>query len=460
MTVCWNQVIHEVPMTELNVHDRHAVLRPLPGAVTAALVRCFGNDPHPSEADKKEATKVLMDLRDHQQWLACGCVGAGVDPPPLMAPRLREGQIHVWRHGETPHAAGCPFWVEAAQGPGREDGPVPSGVASAANGSWLLLRKPASDVSAPGGQASTDAPRRSTDNVPAIALLLFTALTDAGYTTVSPDDIITQKDKPARSRHKDAYAGLDTLRAREVAPGLRFRDVGCTYLPAVPRLLQTMADVESKFPANLRPQGLFVGVVHEVAKVSSSEGQLLWRGGPENRVAPVSVRGSVKLPGHTTGQQGPYWAIAQVAKPKGESRYVVVNAYAHPCLSKSVLLPVDSALERETAELLLAQMTYWSREDGLNVKVQLEKPLFPETLPDGTACHPDFILWLPNRQRILVETMGMTNDPEYLASKARTHPRMRQLPGVVALVEHHPDDGDDKLKRVLTAIVARSAKSR
>ncbi|UJJ56769.1 DUF790 family protein [Rhodanobacter thiooxydans] len=446
-------------MTVLNVYDRHAVLRPLQGAVTAALVRCFGNDPHPTDADKQAATKALMDLRDHQHWLACGCVGPEVDPPPLMAPRLREGQVHVWRHGETPHAAVCPFWVEPGQGHGQADGSSPSAVASAATGSWLLLRKPASDVSTPGGGAAQETPRKSSDGVPAIARLLFTALIEADYTSVSPDDIITKRGQPARSQHQDAYAGLDVLRAREIAPGLRFRDVGCTYLPAVPTLLQKMPDLEPKFPGNLRPQGLFVGIVHEVTKVSASEGALIWRGGAEGRARSVSVRGSVKLPGHTTGQQGPYWAIAQVAKPKGESRYVVVNAYAHPCLSKSVLLPVDSALERETAELLLAQMTYWEREKakgGFGVKVQLEKPLFPEQLPDGTVCHPDFVLWLPNRQRILVETMGMTNDPEYIASKARTHPRMRQLPGVVALVEHHPGDDAAKLQRMLTAIVARS----
>lgn len=450
-------------MTVLNVHDRHVVLRPLPGAVTAALVRCFGNDPHPSDADKQAATKALMDLRDHQHWLACGCVGPNVETPPLMAPRLREGQIHVWRHGETPHAAGCPFWAEPVQSQGKADGSAPSGIPSAAMGSWLLLRKPASDVSTPGGQAGADATRARAGTLPEIARLLFTALSDAGYTTVSPDDVFTKRGQLARSRHKDAYAGLDVLRAREVAPGLRFRDVGCTFLPAVLRLLQAMPDAESKFPANLRPQGLFVGIVTEVTKVSSTEGQLLWQGGPENRVAAVSVRGSVKLPGRTTGQQGPYWAVAQVAKPKGETRYVVVNAYAHPCLSKSVLLPVDSALERETAELLLAQMTYWQREKakgGLGVKVQLEKPLFPEQLPDGTACHPDFILWLPDRQRILVETMGMTNDPEYLASKERTHPRMRQLPGVVALVEHHPGEDPAKFQRMLTAAVARSIESR
>ncbi|UJJ60431.1 hypothetical protein [Rhodanobacter denitrificans] len=447
-------------MTVLNVHDRHAVLRPLPGAVTAALVHCFGNDPHPTDAEKEVATKALMDLRDHQQWLACSCAGADADPPPLMAPRLREGQIHVWRHGETPHAAACPFWVEASQTEGKHEGPAPAAVASATAGPWLLLRQPASDGSAPTPPTPGEAPHSAAGNVPAIARLLFTALTDADYTVVSPDDIVTARDQPARSRLKDSYAGLDALRGREVAPGLRFRDVGCTYLPALPRLLHTMSGLEAKFPANLRPQGLFVGIVHEVVKVSATEGQLLWQGGAENRAAIVRVRGSVKLPGRTTGQQGPYWAIAQIAKPKGESRYVVVNAYAHPCLSKSVLLPVDSALERDTAELLLAQMAYWAREKGLGVKVQLEKPLFPELLEDGTVCHPDFILWLPDRKRILVETMGMTNDPDYLASKARTHPRMRQLPGVIALVEHHPGDDPAKLQRMLTAIVARSAKAR
>jgi hypothetical protein len=125
-------------------------------------------------------------------------------------------------------------------------------------------------------------------------------------------------------------------------------------------------------------------------------------------------------------------------------------------LSKSVLLPVDSGMERETAEILLSQLTYWARADVLGASVQLEKPLFPEQLGDGRTCHPDFALHLPNGKRVLVETMGLDKDPEYLETKARTHAIMRALPNVAALAEHHPGDDANDLRKRLTAAVGKA----
>ncbi|WNL48331.1 hypothetical protein RKE25_22630 (plasmid) [Dyella sp. BiH032] len=445
-------------MTKLRLHDRSHILGDIESALAAALVRCFGNHPSPSETDRQRATKGLMDLRDQQHWIACGCRPSEVDPPPLMAPRLRDGQIHIWRHGATPHAEACPFWVEITESERPASDGV-DGVMKPWQGRWLLLNQVAQDVSQSAPAAPSQAPRSPASNVPAIARLLFTALTDVGYTTVLPSDVITRKGHHAQSKTKNAYAGLDALLDQAVAPRLKLRDVGCTFLPGLSKLMQNMPAISGRFPSGTRPQGLFVGIVHEIEKVSPNETQLLWRGTSEDRVATVNVRGDVKRPGYTKGNAGPFWVIAQIAQPRGEKAFSLVNAYAHPCLSKSVLLAVDSGLERETAEILLSQLTYWVKPDTFNVEVQLQKPLFPEVLPDGTSCHPDFVLWLPRGKRIIVETMGLDKDPDYLASKAITHPRMKSLPGVVGLVEHHPNDDPNQLRRLLTAAVAGALRS-
>src|SRR3546814_12579238 len=62
--------------------------------------------------------------------------------------------------------------------------------------------------------------------------------------------------------------------------------------------------------------------------------------------------------------------------------------------------------------------------------LSIEKPLFDTLTPTG-ACRPDFILEACARRtgeirRIVVEAMG-SSDPDYLASKAVTHPRMMQI---------------------------------
>jgi hypothetical protein len=68
-------------------------------------------------------------------------------------------------------------------------------------------------------------------------------------------------------------------------------------------------------------------------------------------------------------------------------------------------------------------------------------------------------LHLPNGKRVLVETMGLDKDPEYLATKLRTHAVMRALPNVAALVEHRPGDDANDLRKRLTAAVGKAMRT-
>src|SRR3546814_4949903 len=90
-------------------------------------------------------------------------------------------------------------------------------------------------------------------------------------------------------------------------------------------------------------------------------------------------------------------------------------------------VPVDSEFER----LVLGELVELRRTlDRAGWDLSIEKPLFDTLTPTG-ACRPDFILEACARRtgeirRIVVEAMG-SSDPDYLASKAVTHPRMMQI---------------------------------
>lgn len=302
-------------MTTLSLHDRNRTLTTLPTDVVGALVRCFGDHPAASDFDRRSATTTLMNLRDAQRWLACGCRGEGVDAIPLMAPRLRDGAVHLFRFGSEAHAKHCPFWVEPTV-PSTPDEEGPTAVSTPWTGSWLLLAQRAATVAQPRAATEGEVQPTRSRGIPAIARLLFTALTDVGYTTILPGDVVTPHGQQARNKAKDAYAGLDALKEREVAPGLRLRDIGCTYLPALPRLLNQMPAVARRFPAGTRPQGIFIGLVHDVEKVSPTLSRLIRREAGGKTWA-VPVRGSVKMPGYAKAGGGPFWVIAQIAQPAG-----------------------------------------------------------------------------------------------------------------------------------------------
>lgn len=440
-------------MTALRYHDRTRALGDVAAADALVLVACFGQRDLGSPNDHRRAAELLSSLRDKQSWLECQCRTDAVDPKPLMSPRLREGQIHIWRHGVTPHTPGCPFFVV----PSERDtsAQAPGGTMAPWDGGWLLLKQMAADTSDRNTPTTSRSPSpKAAPTVPALARLLFSILTDTGYTTVAPGDVVTRRDHAAVSRGKEAYAALASIQEQKVAPNLTWRDVGCTYLPGLPNHLGKLAKLAPRFPSGVRPQGLFLGVVSAITPLDPHRSQLEWRG-QGDRVAVVNVEGTVRRSGFEKGTSGPYWVIAQLAQQRAGGPFLPVHAYAHPVLSRSVLLAVDSGLERIAAEALLRQINYWASENGPQVSVQLEKPLFPEEVGDGLYCHPDFVLWLPDRRRILIEVMGMEKDPDYLASKAITHPRMRALPGVLDLVEFRPEDDPFAFGRRLTALILK-----
>ena len=435
--------------TSLHLHDHKSLLTPVSAAETTALIACHGKShARPTEADRATTARLLMHLREKEFWLACDCRGAEVSPPPLMSPTHRQGQVYIRRHGVTPHAESCPFFVPENEGGSQEKDVWKS--------EWLRLkpivdREPSEKKPAePGAQKSP----RAAPALPGIADILYSILEEVQYTTVAHDDVRTSKDRPATSLRRDAYAKLDLLRDRKMAGELTWGDLACTFLPGLAGHCAKLEKMIDRFPPGRRPQGFFLGVVHDIEPNGHLESTLIWRGGKDERVATAAVQGNVRRAAASPNAPGPYWVFAQLGQRPGETRFGALSAFAMPCLSRSVLLPVDSASERETAEILLSQITYWAKESSFNIPCHLEKPLREEIAPDGVHCKPDFVIWLPDSRRILIETMFDDKSAAHLETKYKQHASMRKLPGVITVIDHSRNDDRMAFAKKLTAIVA------
>jgi len=446
----------------LDVHDRTKVISALPDVETAALIACFGSVAESSDELEHLAGRTLARLRDQRQWLACRCMPGSTDGPPLMAPRQREGVLHIFRLAGKPHAGGCPFYRDL------NDSSADTGVASSGGGhsilqpagdSWLILDRNRDAGDAGEGEESAGPASKPRSRPPSLAVVLFTALEAIGLTRVRPDEIRSVRGQPPMaSPVANHYKRLRQLESRAIAPGVPWSIAGCTYLPALGRFMaHTLPAHFGDFNGH-RPQGLFLGMIQSIEREGTSA-VLHWQGKVADVLtdARIPVYGSLKRFGAVRDAAGPFWCAAAIGQRLGESEFRVLQAYVHPVHSKSLLFPVDSNLERLTARILLDQLSYWSKPNTLNALVTLIKPVFDLQSADGTWCRPDFILEFDNGRQIVVETMGR-DDPVYLADKERMQAFMRGIPGTVDLVTYRPGiDDEAEFRRTLTTLVRTHA---
>lgn len=142
---------------------------------------------------------------------------------------------------------------------------------------------------------------------------------------------------------------------------------------------------------------------------------------------------------------GPFIALVSYAcATPADTIYEPFGCYAQPCVDDDDCAPVDSTYEKRTLAFLRSVQRTEAASAG--VRFNIVKPLFDlsVTMPDGRAelCRPDFILEIVGRngeieRKIIVETMGRQDDPEYDESKRITHPRMERINGSSILVPHN-----------------------
>jgi hypothetical protein len=439
-----NHILGSSMETQLFVHDRQVATTIVAQEIVHALCSSFGIAGYAPSSDIGLARTFLLDLRKSEFWLACGCRGA--DRYPLMSPRLVRGGVTICRHGSIEHSAECPFFQDelnrvTSTGEHRERGPAP----------WLIL---ANDADHP-NRAIRESRETYHRHLP-LADLLLTTLDRAGYTTVLPGDVVTRRDRKATSARKDSYAGLDRFNDEGVGGDLYWKDVGCTFLPAMHRHMKHLSTLTQRFGSGARPQGIFLGIVHEICSLPAGRAQLLWSGGKDGRTCIVEVESAVRPVGRSATATGPYWVLGQIAQPHGQTSFSVVNACFFPCLSRSVLLPVETNAQRQTAEVLLSQMTYWAKTDSLNVQVHLHKPLFDEAIDSVAGSQPDFVLWLPRGDRLMIMTVEPGESVQARDAREECQRRLRILPQVAAVIEHHVDDPIRmEFARLLTRLVAK-----
>ena len=298
--------------------------------------------------------------------------------------------------------------------------------------------------------------------LPRLAPVLFGLLARARFDVVGPDEVRSRPGRRAGAADPKAhYRRLRALDRDPVGDRLTSGDLLCTWFPALGAHLQRLDRLRTRFPTGMRPQGLFWGVVDDLA-VDHDTTKVTYTYGPRNdrRHVAGELPVAVRIPGRSP--TGPFWLLAALGVPGDDpsAPFRALDAYAHPVYSRSLLLPVDSDSERITATVLLDQLAWWQHRCGLHV--QLHKPWATFTLPDGDAAPPpDFLLTSPGHVTLAVETMGAPDDPDYVVRKQRSHDLMRRIPGVADIVEHDPTliGNVTQLRRALNAHIIPGAQA-
>lgn len=437
------------PGRGLWVHDRKravSALAPADAAALRAVFSAFADTP--LDADRVLATRVLERLHAARHWLQCQCPLL-LSPGPLLFPRRREtGRIELVRQHGALHDDGCPLrQVRVSVATPRE--------ATEAKDNQRYFQ---GFTGFAGTLGAPRDPSRNDDSEDAAEVaarpkelrLLLRAWHEAGYAQLGPTDLRWSPRGedlwvPGPRDVHEHYAALQQrIAPLEIEPGVMVGDVTAWQPKAVPWIVARLTRGVHKF-TEVRPQGFFLGVVHEV-----DDHQLIRVRNNEREIVPV-VRPIVRSGRDTAG---PYAAIALIGQASKDGEFAVQSAGIWPVLSKSLLLPVDSGLERTTAMILLQVQRWLHRRHELDV--QLIKPLF-DTAVAGTRVRPDFILSLATGPQVVIETMG-SDAAEYLARKERTQKAMSSLPHVVAVIPHWPTrDTERALFSRVSAVLLKAA---
>ena len=398
---------------------RRRPLAPVPDQVAEALTGLLAG--HADERAAMVARRFLDELRVGGQWLMCTCRRrrAPADAVPVSTLRqrhpVRAPRRSAWPTRRTASGIALP---STPNRPTRSTAITPRHIHQ---GSPFLLRHPRLPA------ASTVAARRASGStgvaLPRLAPVLFGLLARARFDVVHPDEVRSRPGRRAGAADpKSHYRRLRALDRDPVGERLTSGDLLCTWFPALGGHLQRLDRVRTRFPTRMRPQGLFWGVVDDLA-VDHDTTEVTYTYGPRDARRHVAgeLPVAVRIPGRSP--TGPFWLLAALGVPGDDpsAPFRVLDAYAHPAYSRSLLLPVDSDSERVTAGVLLDQLAWWQRRCGLHV--QLHKPWATITLPDGDiAPPPDFLLTAPGHRRPRRGDDGGTRRPRLRGPQA-AHPR-------------------------------------
>lgn len=399
--------------------------------VAALLSVCA--DGAPATATQATTTaQILSALAAQKAWLACHCQGESLkDAPILYQQKTRAAsRMLVRNYDREAHQEACPLFRLRSE---RAGAPAPS-VRTRHVGAFGILTK----VGVAASRDPDDEPgpgRRSNGRMPLLGRILFSLLESAGLNVIGGGRYRSVPEQYAALRRAMAAATFDG--GGEI-PVSKFSLTTFDH----PEWLEQRLRTSAPWPDPLVPQGFLVGVIAQV-----DDGVLVTAKGTR-----ISVSGQIAQPGEETC--GPYIAIALVGRGRERGPFEALRAYVHPVFRSSLLVPVDSDLERRTLEILLAQQKWLASLK--RAQSDIEKPLSDiADDADGTGTRPDFLWRVRGGRTVVVETMGYA-DVEYLERKARTHAVMARIGCVV---EHGHGESADKAFRSAVSKAAIAAVS-
>ena len=347
----------------LSVVDKKGrVLGPLGAEDGHAMLAAFAQSGASVEARERGAD-VVRAAQQRDCWFRCDCLGT--EPAPILVPVT---ETHIRRSPHHPdHADGCPFEMTAAERESyaaslREPGAGDSFQLARAIGQpgRALVRDAGAgegvgnageDEDGPGaGRGVYSAGRERTK----LSQLLFKLLSDTRLHQVGHGP----------RGHADQQAALYTA-ARGISLGGDLMLSGVLYTDAgqLDDLIGRVR-LRARWPEGRRPHGVLVFTAERIETdvvVAVSGARLTVEG-------PIAVFG----PGKGRVRTGPFVVAVLVASPDGRAPLAPLKGYAHPCWSSTDMLPLDSANERRSLDILV-RFRDWMGRQGYTVEIT--KPL-------------------------------------------------------------------------------------
>lgn len=390
------------------------------------------------KASYTEVTATLnLFQRVHTQtrWFGCECNGEfGIDANgdstiPVLAPVLKDKTYFVTRlKKRAPHKEGCTFYfdqVEPVPGDDVEgNGDVPDmGLAPS-----FLLETSGTKIAKRGKPVATHAyGGKKTASVPALATKLWWLAQSAGWQTC-----------PAQRSAVTSL--LDLAEAVDVGGQPLSRLLRC-----VPK-----AWTEGWMDSDLKraKKGAVRWWICMLASVDlkTRKAVVIDRQGTFE----ITVAGELRIcAGDASPSRFPMLALVAVKRVEGVT--LAHKLYAHPVASTDHWLLIDSNLERQTLDDLMAVSEWLKLSKG--IRLSIDKPLFGW---NGTGERPDFVLTRhgehDHKTFLVVETMGF-DDAEYLARKQDMRGKLHH----VASVYWDMRASDPDASKLLRSAVARWA---
>lgn len=294
------------------------------------------------------------------QWFLCGC-RPGAERPPALVP---VAQTHIRRHEDQRwpvHCDTCDFYREP-----EEQRAVTASFARPSAGKPLRLARPLGAVASGPIIASTVSRSQHTSR-PGIARLLIQLVTEARLQEIGPN----WRQPTLVDQIKAIWAAA---RSVEIDAGVPLTGFLCTSPGRLGELVARLETaVEGRFTST-RPHGI---LILRAAAVG---------GGALRPIAGeiIPVRGRLAVFGERAeygretqaerSARAPYLVACVVGRAIEGGPVEVLSAYAHPCVSATHLMLVDSDMERRTLSQLRSVQAWLASKR--NLAVSIEKPMF------------------------------------------------------------------------------------